>query len=169
MSLPTDFGRHLNFSWPTSCREAGILLLVAVLATGGWWARNTDRLPLRADPAFYQLELEAPLLAIREALAFYDDGAHLFVDTRIGGSETIPGSLFIREATFDDDLLNNFDFMFAEDTLIIFGDGNLTATSNIAGRLKERGYQNVHILRGGLPAWIKGGGPTSSADREAGS
>ena len=164
----------LHMPWSVSLKEAGLLLIASVLATGGWWYTggfsNSDRLPLQADAAVYDLELEAPLLSVDEALVFYDEGAHLFVDTRDeAAGETIPGSLFIRAATFDDDLLENFDFMFPEDALILFGGGNLTRTSNIAGRLKERGYENLHILQGGLSGWQNGGGDTSVTDQEAGS
>jgi len=159
---------RVQFVWSASLKEAGLLLFVATVAACGWWLHGTDRLPLRADPAVYQLELEAPLLTIPEALAAYEEGDKLFVDTRQGAPETIPGSLFIREATFDDDLLANFDFLFPEDELILFGDGNLTAASNVAGRLRERGFAHVTILKGGLSAWQEAGGGISTAAGEAG-
>lgn len=156
-----------DFSWLVSIKEAGLVLLVAILATGAWWARTPDRLPLLADPTVYELELEAPLLTMPEALVFYEEGVHLFVDTRTDpGTETVPGAFVIRAATFDDDLLANFDFMYPEDPLILFGNGNMTVTSNIAGRLIERGYENVVILQGGLAAWKKAGGETSPTKRE---
>ena len=146
------------------------MLLISVLAAGGWWARGTDRLPWVADPTVYELELAAPLLDVDAALALYDEGSSLFVDTRAEtAGETIPGSLFIRETSFDDDLVANFDFMFPEDELILFGNGNLTRTSNVAGRLQERGYNNVIILKGGLSAWKQAGGDTSPTPQEAGS
>ena len=118
----------------------------------------------------YELELEAPLVTVDKARILYDEGVHLFVDTRPpAAGETIPGSLFVREASFDDDLVANFDFMYPEDELILFGNGNLSRTSNIAGRLKERGFENVSILQGGLSAWKQAGGDTSPLDLEAGS
>jgi len=144
--------------------RSGLLLLLSLVLSVAWWGLSKDRLPLRADATFYELELEAPLLSIDQALLLYDEGVHLFVDTRDDhGGESIPGSLFIRAATFDDDLLENFDFMFPEDELILFGDGNLSRTSNIAGRLIGRGYLNVQILQGGLSAWLSAGGESSSA------
>jgi len=158
MSTSNNMSRSDRFSWSASLQEAGLLLLIAVLAAAGWWLRGTDRLPLTADPTVYELELEAPQLKIAAALAAYEEGVQLFVDTRPAAALTIPGSLFIREATFDDDLLENFDFLFPEDQLILFGDGNLTAASNIAGRLHERGFPNVTILKGGLTAWQEAGG-----------
>ncbi len=158
-----------SFSWSASLKEVGLLLMVSIIATGGWWARTTDRLPWVADPAVYELELAAPLIVVEDALGFYDEGVRLFVDTRSEtNGVTIPGSFFIREATFDDDLLENFDFMFPEDELILFGSGNLSLTSNIAARLIGRGYENVVILKGGLAAWQHGGGDTSPTDQEAG-
>ena len=153
----------IEFTWLASFREAGLVLLVSILATGAWWARTPDRLPLQVDATVYELELEAPLLTVPEALVLYDEGMHLFVDTRTdAGAETIPGAFSIRDATFDDDLLDNFDFMLPEDEFILFGNGNLTLTSNIAGRLIERGYNNIVILKGGLSAWKKAGGETST-------
>ncbi len=164
LSTPPRFELHLP--WSVSLKEAGLLLVVSMLATGGWWLSSGARLPLQADSTVYELELEAPLLSVTEALTFYDEGVHLFVDTRDEtAGQTIPGSLFIRAATFDDDLLENFDFMFPEDALILFGNGNLTRTSNIAARLKARGYENLHILQGGLSGWQSGGGDISVTDQ----
>lgn len=141
--------------------EAVLLTLAAFLLTAGSWALRPDPLPLLADPAVYRLELAAPLVDAAGALAFYEAGSHLFIDTRpLGDSEvlTIPGAVFIRQDSFDDDLLELFDFMFPEDPLVVFGDGNLTGPSNIAGRLKDRGYRDVVILQGGLDAWTDAGG-----------
>lgn len=154
--------RPWNTAWLASCKEAGLLLLVSVVATGGWWALQDERLPLVANPAVYQLELAAPLLAVTDARGLYDEGVHLFVDTRSEtGGLTIPGALFIREDTFDDDLRANFDFLLPEDQFILFGDGNLTRTSNVAARMIARGYVNVEILQGGLEGWQQAGGDTS--------
>jgi len=158
----------LDFPWSTALREVGLLMVVSVLATGAWWARSPEPLPLRANPTVYELELAAPLLNVAEALVFFEAGVHLFVDTRDDtGGGTISGALFVRAASFDDDLLANFEFMFPEDKIILFGNGDLTRTSNIAGRLKDRGYENLHILQGGLTAWTRAGGDTSAtADQE---
>ncbi len=154
-------------------KEAGVLLVIALTATAASWALRPDRLPLRADPAFYRLELDAPLIDPGPALALYDEGQDLFVDTRPappGSLPTIPGAVPIRAASFDDDLLDLFDFLAPDDPVILFGDGNLVPVSNIAARLKERGYGNVRILRGGIKAWIKAQGPvTGTASGKEGS
>ena len=163
-----DPGR--DSGWSVSLREAGLILLLSLVLTGAWWLRAAERLPLRADPTVYQLELAAPLLDTARALEYYDEGVHLFVDTRAAGiTATIPGSLFIREASFDDDLVENFDFIFPEDQFILFGDGNLTRTSNVAARLLERGYENLTILQGGLDGWRQAGGEVSPVTPEYGS
>lgn len=152
-------------SWRSaSLREAGVLMLVALVATGASWFLRGDGLPLTADPTGYELELAAPLLQIDEALALFEEGEYLFVDVRPDLGEefqTIPGAFFIREATFDDDLLEYFDFMGPADHFILFGDGNLLPVSNIAARMLERGYPNVFILKGGLDAWRSSGGDIS--------
>lgn len=150
--------------WKTSLKEAGLLLLVAVAATALSWILRGDRLPFLADPTVYELELAAPLVKVGKALALYDEGDYLFVDTRSDPGEefqTIPGAFFIRADTFDDDLLEYFDFSGPEDHFILFGDGNLLPISNIASRMKDRGYENVFILKGGLDAWRSGGGDIS--------
>lgn len=149
---------------PASLREAGLLLLISLLVTGVSWFLRSDGLPLTADPAGYELELAAPLVRIDQALALYEEGEYLFVDARSFVEvefQTIPGAFFIRQDTFDDDLLGYFDFMGPEDHFILFGDGNLLPISNIAARMMERGYENVFILKGGLEAWRAAGGEIS--------
>ncbi len=153
-----------EFKWSVSLREAGLLLLFAVVVTTVSWYMRDDGLPLAADPVGYDLELAAPLTSTEKALALYDEGEYLFVDTRPennGDFQTIPGAFFIREASFDDDLLEYFDFMTTEDHFILFGDGELFPVSNIAARMKDRGYQDLFILKGGLDAWLRAGGEIS--------
>lgn len=153
-----------NFTWSASLREAGLLMLVAVVATGLSWFLRSDGLPLRADPVAYELELSAPLVGIEEALVLFEEGDFLFIDTRPraqGDFQTIPGAFFIREDSFDDDLLEYFDFMTTEDTFILFGDGDLFTVSNLATMLQDRDYTNLFILKGGLTAWEKAGGDIS--------
>ncbi len=97
-----------EFNWSVSFREAGVLLLVTAVVTSVSWIMRDDGLPFAADPVGYELELAAPLTSTEEALVLYDEGDYLFVDTRTatnGDFQTIPGAFFIREATFDDDLL----------------------------------------------------------------
>jgi rhodanese-related sulfurtransferase len=162
---PSDFSFPRRSLWPDSLREAGLLLLVTAVLTAGSWLARPDRLPLSADPAVYELELAAPLLEIPDALALFDEGAHLFIDTRDlepGSQPTISGAFVIRESTFDDDLLALFDDLFPEDPVILFGDGDLVGTNNVAGRLLARGFSDVQILRGGLQGWQAAGGDLGS-------
>ncbi len=164
VSRPDGTASMVNFRWSASLREAGLLLIVAIIATGVSWFLRSDGLPLKADPVAYELELAAPLIGIDEALTLFEEGEYFFVDTRLvedGAYQTIPGAFFIREATFDDDLLENFDFMTVADHFILFGDGDLSPVSNIAGRMKDRGFENLFILKGGLEAWSSAGGDIS--------
>lgn len=143
-------------------RESLLLLLAAALLTAAGWALRPERLPLRADPTYYELELAAPLVAVAEAMALYDAGDHLFLDTRPGApATTVPGAFLVREDSFDDDLLRSFDFLTPADPLVLFGDGDLAAASNVAGRLKDRGWTDLRIMSGGLAAWAAAGGPVS--------
>ena len=140
------------------------MLLFALAATAVSWLLRSDSLPFLADPVGYEVELAAPLTGIEEALVLYDEGEYLFVDTRPrtdGKFQTIPGAFFIHEASFDDDLLEYFDFMTPDDHFILFGDGDLFQVSNVAARMKNRGYHNLFILRGGLAAWLRAGGEMS--------
>lgn len=153
--------RARTCSWREPWRQAALLLALSVVATAVTWLLRSDRLPLRADPAFYELELAAPLVEAAEALRLFQAGDHLFIDTRpvVPGTEpTIPAAMPIRQESFDDDLLEVFDFLRPEDPLILFGDGNLNEVSNVAARLHDRGYQDLAILRGGLGAWRQAGG-----------
>ena len=150
-------------------REGSWLLLVATVLTAGSWALRPDRLPLMADPTGYELELAAPLISVTEGLELYDFGDHLFIDTRDGSGDlrpTIPGSFFIRAETFDDDIMEYFDFLTPDTPLILFGDGNLPSVSSIAARLIGRGYTDLLILKGGPEAWAKAGGEISDPGKE---
>ncbi len=153
-----------SFKWSASLKEAGALLLVALVAMTASWLLRSDGLSLTADPTGYELELAAPLTGIKEALAQYEEGDYFFVDTRgaiEGDFQTIPGAFFIRADSFDDDILNYFDFMNPEDHFILFGDGDLLPVSTIASRMIDRGYPNLFILKGGLAAWRQAGGEIS--------
>ena len=163
--METSGTRYLGPGWKAILRQALQLLAASLLLGGAIWSLRTDRLPLTADLEIYQLELAAPVVNIPEALELYDQGNHLFIDTRADlqtGQEAIPGTFVLRSATFADDLRALFDYLGPEDPLIIYGDGNLTLDSNIVLKLQERGYQNLLILKGGFPAWAGGGGETST-------
>ncbi len=148
----------------TAARQALLLLAISVALTAGRWALVGPRLALKADPADYEMEYAAPLLDAAQARRFYDEGVHLFIDTREAGPETvetIPGAFVIRAGSFDDDMLALLDTLVPEDKLILFGDGSLAVANNIASRLIARGYPEVSLLKGGLGAWRAAGGPTS--------
>jgi len=151
-------------TWRSALIQAGFLMLLAILTTAILWGLRSDKLPLVADPAVYQLELTAPLVELPEALVYYDEGEYLFVDVRSNGSasaKTIPGSFIIREDTLDDDLAANMEFLFPEDKIVLFGSGDLMAPANIAARLQERGFQDLTILKGGIEEWTAAGGEIS--------
>ena len=160
---PADAPLRNTSPWRLSFREAGVLLLAALLLTVFSWLVRPVRLPLRADPAVYELELAAPLLGIDEALRLFDEGNCLFIDTRPqepGLDVTIAGAFIIRETSFDDDLLRLFDDLYPEDQVVLFGDGNLAVPNSIALRLQARGFTDVRILQGGIRDWQAAGGQT---------
>ena len=154
--------------WASILREAALLLAVTAVVTCLTWAVRPDRLTLRADLTVYELELAAPLVQPAEALLLYDGGDVLFADTRAAtaGSGMIPGAFPLREETLDDDLLEVFDFVDLDTPLLLFGDGSLSGTSNVAGRLVERGFTDVRILAGGVAAWRDAGGEVRTAEPE---
>jgi len=150
--------------WKIAGRQASILMLLALFSTAILWAVRPDKLPLIADATYYKLELTAPLVNIPEALDFYEVGDHLFVDVRsdeTANGNIIPGAFIIREASMDDDLAANMEFLFPEDKIIPYGSGDLMVPANIAARLQERGFSDLVILKGGLGAWTAAGGPVS--------
>jgi rhodanese-related sulfurtransferase len=96
-----------------------------------------------------------------EAKRLFAAGSYYFVDTRSVDPEQvpyIPGAFFIRQDSFDNDLLAASDFIYPEDPLILYGEGNLQLVAAVAARLQERGYENLSIMAGGLAAWRKAGG-----------
>jgi rhodanese-related sulfurtransferase len=146
-------------------REAIFLTVLAVVATAIAWAVRSDRLPLTADLEAYELEVAAPLLDIAEALVLFDEGDHLFIDTRSkrpDGSNTILGAFQVRAATFDDDLYELADTVYREDPIVLFGDGNLGGVAHVADLLLARGYVDISIMRGSVAAWLAAGGEISS-------
>lgn len=149
---------------PVAVRQAVALLLLSVVAAAALWLVRDDRLGLRADAAVYELEISVPVVDPQEALAIYDEGMRVFIDTRSdeeAGSGVIPGSFPIRAASFDDDLWEAGDFVYPEDPVLLYGGGNLGSVSLVADLLLERGFQDVLILRGGLAAWRDAGGEIS--------
>lgn len=155
--------------------QAGLLLLVAVLATGISWVVRGDSLSWQADITTYEMELSAPLVEVAEAMRLFDEGDYLFIDTRNQAADaaiTISGAFIIREKSFDDDLLALMDDLYPEDPIVLFGNGELSAVSNITNRLQSRGYDNLLILRVGVKGWEKAGGmvsPPMLLEAEAGS
>ena len=146
----------------TCSKEAGLLLLLALGVAAVAWLIRPEKTALRAEAAFYEQELDAPLIAVADARVLYDTGSHLFLDTRAAGPGplvTIPGALSVRKTTFDDDLYENRDFLYPEDPVVLFGDGDLLAVSDIAARLLERGFEEITIMAGDLEAWRRAGGP----------
>lgn len=147
-----------------AARQAVFLLLLGVALAAVRWAAWPPRLPLAADPAVYELELSAPLVEVDQARRYFDEGLHLFIDTREhgpGSADAVPGAFTLRPDAFDDDLLALLDIITPEDRLVLYGDGNLAVANNVASRLGQRGYGNVELLKGGLAAWRDGGGPVS--------
>lgn len=170
-------GRPWAFDPGLATREAALLVLLAIVAAAAAWGLRSDRLPLSADLATYELEITAPVLDIAEALTLFDEGDCLFIDTRSDrsdGSITILGAFPIRAASFDDDLYELADTVYPEDPLVLFGDGNLAGTAHVADLLLARGYADVRILRGSVEAWQDAGGEISAftaptaAETEAG-
>jgi rhodanese-related sulfurtransferase len=139
-------------------------MVVAIALALGSWLLRSPRLPLLAHKAAYERSLAAPLLTIEQSLRFYEEGTHLFVDTRplAGDDETrIPGSLNITAPNFQDDLRAVADFIFPEDALVLYGTDNVAEVSNVAARFQERGYENLSIMMGGIEAWQQAGGPVT--------
>lgn len=158
-------GRHPGRDWTANLGQALLLLAASLLLGCLLWAVRPDRLPLKADLALYDLELAAPVVQIPAAINLFEQGDHLFIDTRMelqAGQAVIPGAFFLRAASFDDDLSALFEYLGPEDPLIIYGDGDLTTDSFIVTKLQERGYLDLQILAGGFPAWVSGGGETSA-------
>ena len=136
--------------------------------TAALWAVRGDRLPLGADPSVYEIELTVPLVQPADALGLYEEGETLFADTRTvaPGDDVVPGAFPLRQDTFDDDLLEMFDFLEPDTPLLLYGDGSLVGAAGMAERLTERGYTDVRILAGGVRAWRAAGGDVRPAAPE---
>lgn len=152
-------------------RQAGALLVLSILAAAALWLIRSERLELRAERAVYELEVSVPLVEPAEALAMYDEGTRVFVDTRADDEnrdEVIPGSFRIRAASFDDDLWEAGEFVFPGDPVLLYGSGDLASVSLVADLLLARGFEDVLILRGGLSAWRGAGGDVTEPLPEVG-
>lgn len=142
-----------------------MLFAVTLVLAAASWVVRTPRLPLVADIELYQLELGVPVITPGQAVPLFEAGIHVFVDTRADALEkaSIPGCFVIRQATFDDDLREVFDFLAQSDPLILYGDGNLLLLTPVLERLKERGYTDIQIMRGDPEAFRAAGGELSPA------
>ena len=164
MAFQGTFQNQTDFCVRQPLIQAVGLMVVTLVVTAFSWALRSDGLSWKADPTSYEMELSAPLVEIGEALRLFDEGDYLFIDTRRQAAEaelTISGAFIIREAFFDDDLLALMDDLYPEDPIILFGNGELSAVSNITNRLQSRGYENILILRVGVTGWEKAGGMVS--------
>ena len=152
-------------------REAGLLLAVAVLLAVTTWAVRSEQLPLLASADVYELELSAPVMDLDRALRAYEAGSHLFVDIRQSapsGSSYIPGAFTIRQDSFEDDLMAASDFIYPEETLVLYGTGDLQVVAAVASRFLDRGYENIFIMSGGIDAWRRAGGPVAQTEETSG-
>lgn len=150
-----------------SLAEAGLLLALALVAMLASWGLRTPRLPLAAERSIYEFELKQPLVSADDALAHYEAGSHLFVDTRSDlavGAPRIPGAFVITPEGFDDELAALIDFIAPEDPIVLYGD-RLQAAAAVASQLAARGYAQLSLLDGGLAAWQAAGGPLSAGER----
>ena len=165
MGMRSLHSKPSDFSVGLVARQAALLLLVSLLIAAGSWLLRSDSLSWQADPTTYELELSAPLVELADALILFEEGDHLFMDTRRDAAEaeeTISDAFILREASFDNDLLALMDDVYPEDPILLFGNGELTGVSNVAARLQQRGYENVSILRVGVKGWKKAGGLVSA-------
>ena len=161
--------RSFSFDWSASCRESALLLLLAAAVAAVTWVARDDRLPLAADPDYYEIEASAPLVDIPRALVLFDEGDRLFIDTRqdrTGATATIPGAFVIRAATFDEDLYELVETVYPEDPVILFGDGDLSGVALVADLLLARGFEDILIMQGDLARWRGQGGEISSPGPE---
>lgn len=150
--------------WQQALRQAWRLVVLSVAVGLVLWALRPDRLPILAEADLYALDLPVPLISLMEARELYEEGHHVFVDTRPGDPDAraaIPGSFAIRETSFADDLAAVMDFIYPEDPLILYGAATPLPVAAVAARFLERGYTDVRILQGGLQAWRRDGGPLS--------
>ncbi len=164
MSLKSFSSEPSGFSVRAVAGQAVALLLVSLLIAAGSWMLRPNPISWNADPVSYELELSAPLVELADGLLLFEEGDHVFLDTRRNAAdveETIAYAFILREASFDDDLLALMDEVYPEDPILLFGDGELSGVSNVAAKLQQRGYENVSILRVGVKGWQKDGGPVS--------
>lgn len=157
----TSSGKVLPIRGGGLLREtAWIVLLTLVLAALSWTLRP-PRLPLLADAAAYELEIDAPLVTAAEAVALYAANTHVLIDYREGESPApgLPGAFPMRASRFDADKLELFDFFKPElPPLLLVGDGNLVVAANLVSRLAAVGFADATIMSGDLDAWRAAGG-----------
>ncbi len=140
-------------------RELGILLLISLAVSILAWAINPGRLPLKADIARYELEINFDLVNAVDAVQMLNDNVVILVDIRSGETEIkLPGAFPVRQESFDNDFRDLFDFILPEDKLLLVGNGDLMSISAIAERISERGYKNLILMRDDISAWEHAGG-----------
>ncbi|MBD3220206.1 hypothetical protein GF314_03110 [bacterium] len=146
---------------PGMIREALILVAITLVAGVGSWLVRPDRLTLTPSPTAYEVDLPAPLISLDDALASYESGEHVFIDTRPDATldTAIPGAFIVRTESFGDDLARAMDFVYPEDPLILYGEDDLLPVGDVAARFQARGYENIRIMEGGLASWRHAGGP----------
>jgi rhodanese-related sulfurtransferase len=139
-------------------KETALLLLISFVATALVWGLNPNRLPLIADSASYEMEINFELVDAKNAVQLFNNNLVILVDVQSNSKLIIPGAFHIRQDSFDDDFRDLFDFVLPEDKLLLIGNGDLMIASAIAEKLSERGYKNLVLLQGDISSWQAAGG-----------
>lgn len=80
--------------------------------------------------------------------------------------ETIPGSLYMNDTELDK-LAGRFPVDTATPIITFCGGYNCHKSHVVANELLKRGYSNIRVFAGGLPAWKKADMPTTASAQKA--
>lgn len=143
-------------------RKAGLIVLVAVAI-----ALIANAVSPRGIPLFGPLpppRIEGVgVIGLEDAWQSFEKGQEIFVDARSLEQYReghIPGAVSLDARRFDERVSSFLALVPLEAPLVVYCDGEGCGSSReVAELLKEAGYRNIRLFRGGWEEWARSGYP----------
>ena len=134
--------------------QALVILALAATATVLTWKFHP-----RAPALYLQQDaLAEGEISIGKALEWEEAGGVIWLDARAEAKFAaghIPGAILLNEFDFNQQLMESFHLVANQDQpLVVYcGSHSCKASTKIANELRDKGFNDVYVLKGGWDAW----------------